>query len=199
MFKFSFRYSSSLGSNSHLFLLINRFFGKIGKLFSFVAADLVDKFNNLEKCLAQDKNNNYATIQSAIDYEKKHEIYMENQNATLSILRLIRGLEFISKLLENMHNNMDSNKKMPELAWQVYNQTLAHRHGWPVRQLAKAGFYLLPKKHDLFQIMLIGADPNNDKKENDTLFQDFTKSLDKVYSLIHKIYDENDFCELVLT
>lgn len=153
----------------------------------------------MEKCIAQDTNNYYATVQSAIDYERKHEIYMENQNATLSILRLIRGLEFISKLLETMHINIDTNKKMHELAWQVYNQTLAHRHGWPVRQLVKAGFYLLPRKHDLFQIMLIGADTANGKKENDILFQEFTKSLDKVYTLIHTIYDENDFCELVLT
>ena len=124
---------------------------------------------------------------------------MINENATLSILRLIRGLEFISKLLESMQNNMDTNKKMHELAWQTYNHTLAFRHGWPVRQLVKAGFWLLPRKHDLFQIMLTGADPKNGKKENDALFHDFTKSLDRVYSLIHKIYDENDFLELVLT
>ena len=164
-----------------------------------MAADLVDKFNNLEKCIANDQNGHYVTVQSALAYEKSTEIYMVNENATLSILRLIRGLDFIRTLLDSMHKTMDTNKKTHELAWQTYNQTLAFRHGWPVRQLVKAGFYLLPRKHDLFEIMLIGSEALNKPVDKDVLFDEFIKALDKVYSLIHKIYDENDFLELVLT
>lgn len=59
----------------------------------------------------------------------------------------------------------------------------------------------MPRKQDLVTVMLHGAE---DKcpilhKDNDGLMKDFMLTIDKVYSIIHKIYDENDFLELVLT
>ena len=141
---------------------------------------------------------NYLTVQSAVDHEKAENVYMINHNATLSILRLIRGLEFIKKILENIYNNQDNNKKSHELAVNAYDQTIAFRHKWTVRQLVKAGFYLLPKKHDLLQIMLRGTDPANGRKENDALCQEVLGCLSKIYSIIYKIYEQNDFLELVL-
>jgi len=57
---------------------------------------------------------------------------------------------------------------------------------------------LLPKKSDLIEIMLHGADHKCTKKEIEVVFQEFLTSINKVYSIIHKIYDENDFLELVL-
>lgn len=152
--------------------------------------------------MANDENNNhYVTIQSSIDYEKEKNIYMVNHNATLSILRLIRGLEFIKKFLEVLYQNMDTHKRSHDIGVEAYDATLSHRHKWAIRQLVKTGFYLLPKKSDLVVIMMHGAisDSNNHRsKESDVLFQDFLNVLNKVYSIIHKIYDENDFLELVL-
>ena len=68
---------------------------------------------------------------------------MGNQNATLSLLRLHRGLEFIRKFLENLHHNQDNKKKSHELASKAYTDTLSHRHHWAVRRLVSAGLYLL--------------------------------------------------------
>ena len=99
-------------------------------MFSFVAYDLVDKFQNIEKLQQQDDSMNYVTVESAIQYEKEQNIYMVNHNATLSLLRLIRGLDFIRKFLETFYDNIDSHKKTHELAVQVYEQTLAFRHKW---------------------------------------------------------------------
>lgn len=49
-------------------------------------------------------------------------------------------------------------------------------------------------------VMLHGADDKSSvHKDNDSLMKDFMLTIDKVYSIIHKIYDENDFLELVLT
>ena len=102
----------------------------MGKMFSFVAYDLVDKFQNIEKLQQQDEEMNYVTVESAINYEKEQNIHTVNQNATLSLLRLIRGLDFIRKFLETFYDNIDSPKKTHELAVQVYEQTLAFRHKW---------------------------------------------------------------------
>lgn len=123
---------------------------------------------------------------------------MINHNATLSILRLIRGLDFIRKILDNLVHNQDNNKKTHDLAWNAYEQTLAFRHKWAVRQMVKAGMYLLPKKNELVNILLTGTDPNNTRKQNDAVSTDFINTINKVFSIIHKIYDENDFLELVL-
>lgn len=167
-------------------------------MFSFVAYDLVDKFQNIEKLQQKDAEFKYATVESAIEHEKEQNIYMVNHNATLSLLRLIRGLDFIRKFLDTFYSHIDSPKKTHELAVQVYDQTLAFRHKWSVRQLVKAGLYLLPRKQDLVTVMLHGAE-NSTHKDHDMLMKDFMNTIDKVYSLIHKIYDDNDFLELVLT
>jgi hypothetical protein len=166
-------------------------------VFTFVAADLIEKFQNIENCMNEDRTH-YTTVYSALEFEKKNETFMVNQNVTLSLLRLLRGLDFIRKLLDSLFHNQDNHKKSHELAVHAYEATLAFRHKWAVRQLAKTGLYLIPKKHDLIKIMLTGCDPDNERKENDKLFGEFLVVLNKVFSIIHKIYDENDFLELVL-
>ena len=107
-----------------------RFFDKLGKMFSFVAYDLVDKFQNIEKLQQKDADLRYVTVESAILYEKEQNIHMVNQNATLSLLRLIRGLDFIRKFLDTFYHNIETPKKTHEWAVQVYDQTLAFRHKW---------------------------------------------------------------------
>jgi hypothetical protein len=169
----------------------------LGKIFSFVAVDLIDKFHNIEKCMTNNSKV-YAAIQSAVKYEKENNIHMVNSNATLSVLRLIRGLDFIRQLLDSIFQNKDNQKKPPELAWVVYDKTLAHRHKWTIRQLVKAGFYLLPRKSDLLKYMYHGVDPNNTDEQNNRLFLEFIEQLNHVYSIIHKVYDDYDFLELVL-
>jgi hypothetical protein len=98
--------------------------------------ELNDKFTNIDKLTQNDElKENYKTVKSLIEYEKKTNVYMINQNATLSLLRLNRGLEFLYKFLENIYNNQDNKKKSYELASKAYDDTLAFRHYWPVRRL----------------------------------------------------------------
>lgn len=165
-------------------------------MFNFVKADLVDKFNNIEKCIQNDETGkNYLTVQSIIDYEKSTNIYMINQNGTLSILRLIRGLDFIRTMVENLYRNKDNNKKTPELACAAYNKVLAFRHNWAVRKIVKAGLYLLPYKADMIITLSQGIENPNDVNE---IFRDFMNTIDSTYMIIYQLYKENDFLELVL-
>jgi hypothetical protein len=102
--------------------------------------ELNDKFHNIEKLTrSQETKAFYTTIQSSIEYEKEKNIYMVNQNATLSLLRLNRGLEFIKKFLENLYQNQDNKKKTYELASKAYEDTLSFRHYFVVRRLVAAG------------------------------------------------------------
>lgn len=168
----------------------------LGKIFSFVKADLVDKFQNIEKLQQNDKDNNYQTIQSSLNFEKRSkDVYMVNHNATLSILRMHRGLDFIYNFLESLYRNKDNNKKTPELASQAYEKTLAFRHKWAVRKLCKTGFYMLPYKHDLIKILSQGIEKEQDK---DRLFVEFLETMNNIFRIIHKLYDDNSFLELVV-
>ncbi len=159
----------------------------------------MDKFQNLEKCMQNDQNKkNYSTVQSSIDYEKENNIYMINHNATLSLLRLIRGLDFIRKFLENLHKNRDNNKKTPELATIAYEQTLSFRHKWVVRKAVKTGLYLLPYKQDLLVIMTNGIESHMQENKSEAVFLEFLATIDKIYLIIHQVFEKNNFLELVL-
>ena len=155
--------------------------------------ELNSKFENLEECLLRDRTH-YMTVQNAIEYEKKSDIHMHDKNATLSVLRLMRGLDFIRHLISNLYENRDNTRKSHDIVGQAYDQTLGHRHRWSVRKIVKAGLYLLPRKADLLDIVLIGADKS---MEIDVIFRETLGSIDKVFSIIHKLYDDNHFLELV--
>lgn len=185
---------------------------ELGRIFSFVTAELNDKCSNIEKCIQKEftttNNNNtttsggsgpiyYATVKSAIEYEKSNGTYAIHKQTTISLLRLLRGLDFIRRLCDNAYSNMETNKRCHEIALEAYDETLAFRHRWGIRHLARVGFHLLPKKHDMIHYMLRGSPPYAHYKENDHLFQEFISTIHRVFFLVHKTYDENDFLELV--
>ncbi|RNA14176.1 ceramide-1-phosphate transfer [Brachionus plicatilis] len=172
-----------------------KFFDHLGKVFGFVVHDISDKFHKIEKTIAKDApNNNYATVHSAIEYEKANDIYMKEKKVTLSLLRLMRGLDFLRKFIEAIYYNQNTPKKSHELAWEVYEQTLAFRHKHMVRSLVKTGVHLLPKKQELYLKLTYGAEGTN----FDDLFKDFSNTLEKAYSILYKLYNDNNFLELVL-
>merc|ERR1712127_218637 len=82
-----------------------KFCDNLGKVFAFAAVDLRDKLNNLDRCLKEDKDN-YVTIPRAISYEESTQIHMIDANATLSLLRLHRGLDLIKKVIEGVKESL---------------------------------------------------------------------------------------------
>jgi len=176
-----------------------RFFDFLGKVFTFVKMDLVDKIDIIERCHQKDLDENgpsslnYATVDGAVEYEKS----IGRDKATVAMLRLMRGLDFIRRFLDNFYKNQDNNKKPYDLALSAYEQSLAFRHSWAVRQLVKAGLCILPKKKDLVVYMYTGVNPNNTRDENNVLLQEFLDQFHMVYSSMHTLYDRHDFLELV--
>jgi len=177
-----------------------KFFDFLGKVFGFVKSDLVDKLDTIDREILQEKldngggvNVNYVTVHGAVEYEKN----VGKDTATVAILRLMRGLDFIRRFLEGLYKNQDTNKKPYDLALAAYEQTLAFRHTWTVRQLVKAGLCILPSKKNLIVYMYTGVQASNTRCENDAIFQDVLEQFHKVYSSIHKLYEKHDFLELV--
>ncbi|CAF0826502.1 unnamed protein product [Brachionus calyciflorus] len=172
-----------------------KFFDQIGKVFGFVVSDIKDKFHKIDKAMIKDGNNNhYVTVHTAIEYEKSTGFYNDNKSVTLSLLRLMRGLDFLRKFIDSIYHNQNNSKKSHDLAWEVYEKTLAFRHKSMVRNLVKTGVHLLPKKQELFAKLCVGAGSIN----SDEFFMEYFNTLEKVYMILYNLYSENNFLELVL-
>lgn len=150
----------------------------------------------IEKCIESDPVN-YESVHSAVEYEKSIDIYKDHGQATVTILRLMRGLDFIRLLMDDAFVNMDTKKKCTDIALDAYDKTLAFRQKWTVRNITRAGFYMLPKKKEMIDFMLRGSPAYKNYKENDYVFKEFLAVIHQVYYLIHRTYYENDFLELV--
>lgn len=171
----------------------------MGRLFTFANIELNDKIGNVERCINNDTENHYVTVKSAIEYEKATGLYKTHSNTSVSLLRLLRGLDFIRKLLEMAYQNFDNDKKCYEIAWTAYQQTLGPRHPWAIRHLVRVGLRLLPRKEIMIDYIMCGLDRK--KGENIHAHESFVletlDNLNKVFERVNKIYAENDFLELV--
>jgi hypothetical protein len=179
--------------------MANRFISDMGRLFSFATIELNDKIGNIERCLRRgDKAYNYDTVRSMIVYEKSNGIHHVHANGTISLLRLLRALDFTRQLLQATYENHDNERrKASNIGWTAYEQTLAFRHAWTVRHLVKMSMHLLPKKSDIIELMLKGRSESNSLHANELFMQDFLFTLNHVYELVHQVYEENNLLELV--
>jgi hypothetical protein len=165
-------------------------------MFGFVSWELNDKCGRVENCMLSEPSE-YTTVSNAIEYEKIQGIHKVNKNASISLLRLHRGLDLIRRLVENCYSNLESKRKLSELAYEAYEQTLAFRHKWAIRHLVRVGVHFLPNKHDLMDMILKTAPPCENGRDRDSLMYEYMSAVDRVHGVIYKIYEQNDFLELV--
>ena len=57
---------------------------------------------------------------------------------------------------------------------------------------------MLPNKSQLIELMLTGIENKSDRKKNDEMLESFLNLLERIHSIIHKEFDENNFLELVV-
>jgi hypothetical protein len=57
---------------------------------------------------------------------------------------------------------------------------------------------MLPTKLQLIDMMLTGVENKSNRIQNDNLFLEFLNILEKIHSVIHKEFDDNNFLELVI-
>lgn len=81
--------------------------------------------------------------------------------------------------------------------------SFSNNYRWAIRHLVRMGMHLLPTKEDMIDMILKTAPPSKNYKESsdyreyDSIIKDFIQVLNHVYGLVHKIYDKNNFLELV--
>lgn len=164
---------------------IPRFFNHLNVVFSFVAQDLIDKFDFLEH-LNNEHPTEYHSAQSMIEHERN----LSDKAGTTALLRLLRALEFTYFFLERAVVSQTETAHSKHIAWDVYKQTLHRRHHKAVRMSIWCATATIPKRDNLRQTLLRGQiEPDTDKKC-------FPK-IEQVFRHIYQLYEQNNLLELV--
>lgn len=181
---------------SIFFCYIVRFLIDLSRFFKFCSDELIRKCKLIEELIEIDQAH-YSTVNSAVEFEKSVGVHERHNMATVCLLRLMRGLDFTRRLMDDAYVNLDTKKKCYDIAWEAYQKTLGPRQKWTARHTIKVGFRVLPKKKDMVDFMLRGSPAYKNYHENDHILKDFLSVIHKVYYLVHKTFYENDFLELV--
>ena len=120
----------------------------------------------------------------------EHEKHMADRCGTVSLLRLLRALEFTYHFLERAVVSPTETASSKHIAWDVYKQTLYKRHSKPVRATIWCATATIPKRESLKQTLARG------QIEPQTAERCFPL-IESVFRDIHKLYQANDLLELV--
>ncbi|XP_074107414.1 ceramide-1-phosphate transfer protein [Cotesia typhae] len=127
-----------------------KFFQLMGSVFSFVSSDLKQKIDVLNDLV--NKNDNYQSIKSMIDYEKENKLLEKSDytNGARTLLRLHRGLDFIREFLRQLEELKESDKTS-NCCQDAYQKTLSKHHPWVIRKAAVVAMYTMPTREVLFK------------------------------------------------
>ncbi|XP_023230399.1 ceramide-1-phosphate transfer protein-like [Centruroides sculpturatus] len=169
-----------------------RFFLALGSVFGFVASDIISKITILENFLKSDVGNNYATIQSMINYEKELDLLNKDNivSGSRTLLRLHRALKFISALMRKL-SCAQPHDKMAPIAQECYKQTLSKFHPWLIRNTAHLAMYSLSTCQNLIE-KACGNEAENVAEEMGKL----ADAADLCYDVTQSYYEEHNLLDL---
>ncbi|KAI0989310.1 hypothetical protein GJ496_003919 [Pomphorhynchus laevis] len=156
-------------SNDNLLL---RFIYSLGRLYGFVASDMLSKVKDISAKLKSDRIN-YATVQKMIQYECGDK---NDQHGTRQFLWLHRANEFVVEFLQALRANvlfhnkhqftkeeidwkqceyiLDQwkDKETHDIVWNVYMATLSKHHSWITHQIVHVASYATPSSKEMLKI-----------------------------------------------
>lgn len=175
-----------------------RFFNMFGTLFTFVTKDVQSKIAILHS-YAQDAQHgpHYQTIQSMIDYERKHNMLKDTKrpSGSRTLLRLHRALEFISAFLHEVTKLEDEHTTSPA-AKSAYARTLSKYHPWYIRQSVNLALFALPYRIHLIERVYGGSLPAGGAPEVNEHLSHMASIADQVFGATQKCYEEHNLLDL---
>lgn len=186
---------------------LNRMFPKLGRLFSFIAADVGDKTHILAAHRTSPVAEKYERIGGMLDYEKNeakildphghhHHLSLHHHhelaNGSRTLLRLHRALLFVVHFIEGIHRAKESDK-MSHLARKAYDETLALHHPWYVRTGVHVAVHTLPNRQQLLAD-LAGADVAEEEAER--VMDETAQASRSVYNVVQKLYEKHQLLDL---
>jgi len=177
---------------------VYKFLTLLGSVFTWVASDVHNKLEVLQKYNTGDDKLKYQSIKGMLDYEVEQNMINRNKkddpSGSRTLLRLHRALEYVVAFLAKLDDLEEADKCAP-ISRIAYEATLQKYHVWPIQKAAKLAMGLLPTKGGLVQKVCKEDSPEARSKVE----ADFTKavaSMRKVYTQAQVYYEEKDLLDI---
>uniref|UniRef100_A0A0N5AC73 GLTP domain-containing protein n=1 Tax=Syphacia muris TaxID=451379 RepID=A0A0N5AC73_9BILA len=159
---------------------INKLFVLLGKIFSFVEADVQEKELILDR-YCDDDSEHYATIGSMIEWETMDDIPSIKQGSR-TLLRLHRALKFLCEFLGRLRNSSDD-AQLSSICRASYECTLARYHPWLIRKGVALASYTLGSREAFVKTITSGSEQDNVTAEK------VNSVIDRMIAVISNVYD----------
>ncbi|CAF1147729.1 unnamed protein product [Didymodactylos carnosus] len=190
------RFDDKIGLTDYIvgFRELTKFFDQLGLVFVFVKNEVEEKLNVLQAHVNSGKKSHYDTVQKAVDYEIQNNLLTTTTSAGPSaartLLRLHRAMNFIKLFLKCLADDPVSDSSAT-IAKRSYDKTLAAHHNYFVKLTVRAGFFSLPDRKKLDEIIFKGK-----KEELNDQFHRFIDTLNKIYAIIDRLYEDKGLLNL---
>lgn len=174
---------------------LNKFLQLLGTIFNFVSHDIQKKVTILQCYRKGGAGDYYYSIQSMIEYEQENNLLTctDPQSGSRTLLRLHRGLEFISGFMGEIHKAADS-AGLGSTTSEVYSRTLAKHHNWVLAKTIGAVLLMMPTKQTIIDKMTGGVAAV--RAHNEALMPKVIEVMNSVYNLTQKLYEDYNILDL---
>ncbi|KAK3871967.1 hypothetical protein Pcinc_022924 [Petrolisthes cinctipes] len=174
---------------------LNKFLQILGTVFNFVSHDIQKKVTILQCYRKGGAGDYYFSIQSMIEYERENNLLTSNdqQSGSRTLLRLHRGLEFITGFFLEIQKASDTSG-LGTAASELYGRTLAKHHNWVLAKTAGAVLLMMPNKQTIIERMIGGNQAV--REHNEALMPRAIEIMTSVYNLTQKLYEDYDILDL---
>ncbi|KAG0722103.1 Ceramide-1-phosphate transfer protein [Chionoecetes opilio] len=130
-----------------------------------------------------------------IEYEQENNLLgcTDPQSGSRTLLRLHRGLEFISGFMAEIHKAADT-VGLGGATSELYGRTLARHHNWVLAKTVGAVLLLMPTKQTIIERMAGGVAAV--RAHNEALMPKVIEVMNSVYNLTQKLYEDYNILDL---
>lgn len=169
---------------------LNNLFSILGKGFSFVEKDLLEKQNILSSLQVADCAH-YGTVDDMVSWECRSGAPSEKGSRTL--LRLHRALLFIADFLKSLKDSHNGDQ-ISTLCQTCYERTLSKHHNWLVRKCVGMATHLLASR-DYLLSAIIKEGPRDEEDVLEAISR-LVLVTEKVYARVQHIYESRNILDL---
>ncbi|XP_042213484.1 ceramide-1-phosphate transfer protein-like isoform X2 [Homarus americanus] len=181
---------------------VNKFLKILGMVFNFVSHDIQKKVTTLQCYRKGGAGDYYYSIQSMIEYERENNLLTssDQQSGSRTLLRLHRGLEFITGFFSEIHKATDETG-LGTISSELYGRTLSKHHNWVLAKTVSTVLLMMPTKQTIIERVVLGSKPITGgnsaiRAHNEALMPKVIDVMNSIYNLTQKLYEDYGLLDL---
>ncbi|KAH8111774.1 glycolipid transfer protein [Phellopilus nigrolimitatus] len=148
-------------------------------VFSFVQADIKSNIHGVRTTYTS-RPDTCHTLEKLVH----SEVDDHNKHGTASLRRLLRGLLFTCRALQNARANPQEDKLQPSFS-RAYDTVLRHHHNFAIRTVVQVALRACPRRHDFFTRI---AEGGSQEKLDEELAR-WLSALDVIVQRMERFYE----------